>query len=74
MATNWRAEKQARERREAIIDAIETYLDEHGYPPTKVELAHILGMSDQTVGRHIKALVEDGRLIDDGGPRALRLA
>lgn len=69
---NWKQAEEGRRRREEILEAIERYIDEHGYSPTKAELAVTLGVSEETIYRHIKKLVAEGRLEEGSGPRTLR--
>lgn len=58
---------------EKVLAAIVDYTDEHGRPPTRVEVADITGLALNTVKRAVKGLVQSGILIDELGHRGLRL-
>ena len=70
---NWRQQQAAAQRREEVLAALERYIAERGYSPTKEELAEICGIGLTALRKHLKVLVEDGRVIDPGGQRSLRL-
>lgn len=72
-STNWKYEEQGRRRREEILEAVGKFIDDHGYSPTHQELATMVGVSKYTIQRHVKVLVEEGRLTEAAGPRTLRL-
>lgn len=69
---NWKAEDDARALRESVLTAIEEFTDREGYGPTRLEIAEAVGVSERTVQRHIKALMDDGTLEQPSGPRSLR--
>lgn len=71
--TNKVQAEKARRAKDAIVEAVGQYWDEHGYPPTKVEIAKSVGLGNSTVRRHIQTLVDEGRLTEGDGPRTLRL-
>ena len=60
--------------RENILNAIATFVAEHGCAPTEIEIADALGMSKSNVRYHIGKLREAGKLkrIHAGG-RSLAL-
>jgi len=65
---------EARQRKDAIIDFITTYIDEHGYSPTYREIACGVGLrSAGTVAHYIKTLEKEGRLTvgDNMKPRTV---
>lgn len=72
-STNWRQEGQGARRREEVLEAIERYIDERGYSPTRADIATELGVSEDTVSRAVKRLIADGRLEEGAGPRTFRL-
>lgn len=61
------------QRRERIVLAIEEFWAEHGYAPTRAQVAEIAGLGESTVRAHITALVQEGRLMEDPGHRNLRV-
>lgn len=71
---NWRQGPASEETRTKILDMIERFTEEHGYPPTKHEIADDLGIAYNTARRHIAVLIADGRLEEGDGPRTLRIA
>lgn len=55
-----------------ILDTIVAYIQKFGYPPTVREIGEIVGLkSSSSVYRHLKALEEQGFIINDGMPRAI---
>jgi repressor LexA len=62
-------------RQQRILDVIQEFSDEHGYPPSVREIGARVGLSSSsTVQSHLKALEKQGRLDrDPTKPRALRL-
>lgn len=68
----WQKEKVA-ERREAIVQAVEAHWANHGYGPTRPELAEATGLSEATVSTHVRGLIDDGVLVEPGGSRTLRI-
>lgn len=70
---NPKAVEQGRTNRELIVDTVESFCNEHGYSPTRAQLAEILGLNRTTVSAHVAALLQEGRL-EEAGPRTLRVA
>jgi DNA-binding IclR family transcriptional regulator len=74
MATgNQRGVERAQRQMSQLLDVVETYIEENGYSPTRAEIAERMGLSERTVIRYVKRLVEDGRLEEGSGQRTLRL-
>jgi SOS-response transcriptional repressor LexA len=71
---NWKQREAARRRREEILKTIEDFIDEHGYPPTRQEVADLNGCSLETASRQIRTLISEGRLTEGNGPRTLAIA
>lgn len=71
---NWKQQQAKARDLDRILSAIEAYIDEHGYSPTKDEIAEVAGIPNSTTRRHIQALLADGRLTEGKGARTLRLA
>ncbi len=69
--------EKGEQTRERILGAINTYINEHQYPPTIREVAELVGLkSPATVFNHVEILKERGLLESDGGrqnKRALRV-
>lgn len=62
-------------RQEQVLDLIKSYADETGYPPTRAEIARILGYkSPNAAEEHIKALARKGAIeVIPGASRGIRL-
>lgn len=62
-------------RQEQVLQLIKTYAEETGYPPTRAEIARILGYkSPNAAEEHIKALARKGAIeIVPGASRGIRL-
>lgn len=62
-------------RQEEVLSLIRKYADETGYPPTRAEIAQILGFkSANAAEEHIKALARKGAIeIIPGASRGIRL-
>lgn len=62
-------------RQEQVLQLIKTYAEETGYPPTRAEIARILGYkSPNAAEEHIKALAKKGAIeIVPGASRGIRL-
>lgn len=62
-------------RQQQVLDLIKQYSDETGYPPTRAEIARILGFkSPNAAEEHIKALARKGAIeIMPGASRGIRL-
>lgn len=71
---NWVQQRAKAKALDAICEAVEEYTNEHGYSPTKKEIAVITGQGESTVRTHVQQLLADGRLTEGKGPRTLRLA
>lgn len=63
-------------RQEQVLQLIKQYTEETGYPPTRAEIARILGFkSANAAEEHIKALARKGAIeIMPGASRGIRLA
>jgi repressor LexA len=60
--------------REQILEAINSYINEHQYPPTIREVCKMVGLkSPSTVYRHVEILKEQGVLESDGGKQNKRV-
>jgi predicted ArsR family transcriptional regulator len=68
---NWVQQQQAQRDRERILDVLIAFIDENGFSPTRAELGQRVGLSEITVRRHIKTLLDEG-LVTEHGPRTLR--
>lgn len=62
-------------RQEQVLQLIRTYAEETGYPPTRAEIARILGFkSANAAEEHIKALARKGAIeIIPGASRGIKL-
>ncbi|MDX1473532.1 MAG: transcriptional repressor LexA [Reinekea sp.] len=62
-------------RQQQVLDVIKENIDETGYPPTRAEIAKILGFkSPNAAEEHIKALARKGYIeIIQGASRGIRL-
>lgn len=62
-------------RQQQILDLIQEHIDETGYPPTRAEIADLLGFrSANAAQEHLKALQRKGMIeIVPGGSRSIRL-
>ncbi len=69
-------EKPATERQRRILEIIEDFTAEHGYPPSVREIGERVGLSSSsTIHAHLKALERRGLISrDPTKPRALRSA
>lgn len=67
--------KTLSERRKKILNFIERYTQEKGYPPTVREIGKAVGLqSSSTVHSHLKALERDGYILRDASrTRAIRV-
>ena len=69
--------KQGEQVRERIVEAIKSYIQEHGYPPTVREIGEMVGLkSTSSVQSHLTRLLSEGKLETDAGPsspRAIRV-
>lgn len=64
------------ERQSQVLEFIERFFEEKGYPPTRAEIAEAFGWASPNAAQaHISALVRKGRLIHTPGvSRGLRVA
>ncbi len=62
-------------RQQEVLDLVKSHIDETGYPPTRAEIAHILGFkSANAAEEHLKALARKGAIeIVAGASRGIRL-
>lgn len=60
-----------------MLEFIRQYLYEHGYPPSRKEIADGVGLrSTSSVQSHIERMLAEGMLetdVEEGSPRALRI-
>jgi repressor LexA len=63
------------QRQREVLDLIKAQIEETGFPPTRAEIAHILGFrSANAAEEHIKALARKGVIeIVEGASRGIRL-
>ena len=47
-------------KQERVLNTVRDYITVHGFPPTRVELAAILGVYPNAVDGHMRALVKKG--------------
>jgi repressor LexA len=62
-------------RQREVLDLIKSQIEETGFPPTRAEIAHILGFrSANAAEEHIKALARKGVIeVVEGASRGIRL-
>src|SRR5690554_174625 len=62
-------------RQGEILDFLKGWIDEHGYPPTRIEIAQALGFrSPNAAEDHLKALARKGAIeMISGASRGIRL-
>lgn len=62
-------------RQSEILDFLKGWIDEHGYPPTRIEIAQALGFrSPNAAEDHLKALARKGAIeMISGASRGIRL-
>lgn len=67
--------QQGRETREKVYEAIKSYNEEYGYPPTRREIGNKVGLkSTCTVQRHLRILKEQGRIFYEPlEPRTIKI-
>ena len=59
--------------RDAIVEAIKSYIQEHGYAPTVREIGKMVGLkSTSSVQSHLTRLFSEGKLETDAGPSSPR--
>ena len=62
------------ERQGKVVEAIQGWIKEHGFPPTIRELGKLLGIKSlRGVTTHLDALVKKGHLVRKRGARGLRI-
>jgi len=49
-------------RQRAVWDALQSWIEREGMPPTRAELGAVLGVAPQTADFHVRALAQKGRL------------
>lgn len=70
---NQKGVEQGRENRARIVEYVVQYLAEHGYPPTRVEIAKGVGLGETITYRHVRTLINEGVLEEPHGVGSLRL-
>lgn len=64
---------RGRDVRQQICAFIVEFTEQHGYPPTKMEIGEAVGVSVRSITRHINKLLAEGRVTQGPGPRTLRV-
>ena len=59
--------------RTALLEFIEGYTAQHGFPPTGAEMGAATGRTKQAISGHLLALEIEGRLKRGPGPRTVRV-
>ena len=57
--------------RKRIYDYIQSYINEHGYAPSQIEISKDLHISEPNVGKQMHKMIEKGMLITDIRERLL---
>lgn len=71
--TSPRLVAQGQQRRDQIVELVAEYRRRHKYSPSIAELAEALQIESSAVRRHVKLLIEEGRLVQTAGvARSLR--
>lgn len=71
---NWLRRERALETRQKVFEAVADLIEETGVPPTMPEIAKKTGLGQNTIKRHVDALVDEGRLgRTPGQHRSLRV-
>ncbi len=66
--------KELTQRQRLVVDAIQGWIKEHGFPPTIREIGKQVGIKSlRGVTTHLDALVKKGHLVRKRGARGLRL-
>lgn len=69
--------EKGRQKRKEILEAIISYIQEHGYAPTVREIGEMVGLkSTSSVQSHLNRMLVDGMIETDarvGSPRAIRV-
>jgi repressor LexA len=69
--------EKGRQKRKEILEAIISYIQEHGYAPTVREIGEMVGLkSASSVQSHLDRMLADGMIETDtwvGSPRAIRV-
>lgn len=69
--------EKGRQKRKEILEAIISYIQEHGYAPTVREIGEMVGLkSSSSVQSHLDRMLADGMIETDAGvgsPRAIRV-
>ena len=64
--------EQGELKRQEILDFIVSYIKQHGYPPTVREIGKGVNLkSTSSVHSHLKKMVDDGVIKNDGAPRTI---
>lgn len=66
--------RRHKERRAAIIEALELYWTEHDRGPSRQELGAAVGLRAESLKSYLDELRADGVVIWDDEPRSLRMA
>lgn len=56
-----------------VVEAIKTFVEDRGWPPTVRELAAELGLGSTSTQYWLNKLVEEGRIVRGDSPRAIRV-
>lgn len=71
---NWVQQQAAAETRQKVFEAVSALIEETGVSPTVPEIAKKTGLGQNTIKRHVDALVDEGRLgRTPGQHRSLRV-
>lgn len=69
--------EKGRQKRKEILEAIISYIQEHGYAPTVREIGEMVRLkSASSVQSHLDRMIADGMIETDaraGSPRAIRV-
>jgi repressor LexA len=74
--TEVRVQRKLTERQQEVLDLIRSHIAEHGYPPTRADIAAALGFrSANAAEEHLRALVQKGAIeLRPGTSRGIRIA
>lgn len=67
---------KGRQVREKILAYVVSYIQDHGYPPTRREIGEAVGLKfPSSVQSHIRRMIGEGTLEtdDEDSPRAIRV-
>lgn len=68
-----KAVEEGRDKRRRVLVFVHEFIEEHGYSPTKQEIATHLGVEPKVAAKHVNRLVAEGHLTQGPGPRTIRL-